>query len=185
MKLYFVRHGETDSNRDGIMQGQSINQQLNDRGVRTCLSLKNKLSSTSFDTCYTSPMLRAWSTALIIAGEKCIVQEDSRLIERYLGDFEGKERAEYDMSKFWDYELDSTDNVVESIRSLISRCRSFLEYILDKYDDSSNVLIVSHAGIIRCFHYLLSGSISNKDLLTLSIENASVREYNISKKDFK
>ena len=31
MKLYFVRHGETDSNRDGIMQGQSINQKLNDR----------------------------------------------------------------------------------------------------------------------------------------------------------
>ena len=43
MKIYLVRHGETDANKDKIMQGQSQNLQLNQNGVMQATNLKNKL----------------------------------------------------------------------------------------------------------------------------------------------
>jgi len=184
MKLVFVRHGETDLNKDSILQGQGLNPQLNNNGVRSSLFLKNKFLSRSFTACYTSSLLRCWSTSLIVVGERYEILEDRRLIERNLGEMEGKEKKDYDMAKFWDYDLNSSENGVEPIQDLFSRCQSFLEKLLEKYDDDASILIVSHAGIIRCFHHLLSKSNLSSNLLTFTIENADVREYNISKKDF-
>ena len=43
MKIYLVRHGETDANKNGIMQGQNQNLQLNETGIRQATNLKNKL----------------------------------------------------------------------------------------------------------------------------------------------
>lgn len=40
MKIYLVRHGETDANKNGIMQGQSQNLQLNETGIRQATNLK-------------------------------------------------------------------------------------------------------------------------------------------------
>ena len=68
MKIYLVRHGETDANKNGILQGQGLNYQLNDTGVRQATKLKNELRNVNFDLCFTSPLIRAWSTAMIIVG---------------------------------------------------------------------------------------------------------------------
>lgn len=43
MKIYLVRHGETDNNMNGIMQGQSANLQLNQNGVMQATNLKSKI----------------------------------------------------------------------------------------------------------------------------------------------
>ena len=82
MKIYLVRHGETDANKNGIMQGQSQNLQLNEAGIRQATNLKNKLVSVPFTACFTSPLIRAWSTAMIIVGDRVEIKEDDRLIER-------------------------------------------------------------------------------------------------------
>ena len=55
MKIYLVRHAETDANTNGILQGQRENLQLNEYGVREATRLKQKLKDISFDACYTSP----------------------------------------------------------------------------------------------------------------------------------
>lgn len=76
MRIYLVRHGETDANKDKIMQGQSQNLQLNQNGVMQATNLKNKLKDIKFDVCFTSPLIRAWSTAMVIVGDRVEIKEE-------------------------------------------------------------------------------------------------------------
>ena len=176
MKIILVRHGETEANYNGIMQGQMLNYSLNDRGVRQAQALKNKLKDTKIDICFTSPLARAWQTAMILVGDRVEIKEDRRLIERYLGEYEGSRKESYDPKKYWDYFLNSTDGDVESIQTLILRSKDFLEEIYEKYKDST-VLVVSHSAIIRALHHLIKNTDFHKDLMNFKIENCYCKEY--------
>lgn len=181
MKIYLVRHGETDANKSHIMQGQSQNLQLNETGVRQATEIKNKLKNIKFDACFTSPLIRAWSTAMIIVGDRVKIIEDQRLIERYLGNLEGKDRKAYDVSKYWNYYLNSSDDEVEPIQDIFKRCNSFLADLTEKYNDNSTILIVSHGAVTRCLHHIIQKSNLNKNLLDFKIENCYCKEYELKK----
>jgi len=58
VRVYFVRHGETDANRAGIIQGQ-MNTPLNDRGVQQAKLVGEALRTISFDNAYSSDLVRA------------------------------------------------------------------------------------------------------------------------------
>lgn len=179
MKIYLVRHGETDANKDKIMQGQSQNLQLNQNGVMQATNLKNKLKDIKFDVCFTSPLIRAWSTAMVIAGDRVEIKEDKRLIERYLGNLENKDRKLYDVNKYWDYNLNSNDEDVEPIQDIFKRCNSFVEDLKKNYHDDDIILVVSHGAITRCLHHILMKSNLKKNLLDFKVGNCYCREYNL------
>lgn len=181
MKIYLVRHGETDANKNHIMQGQSQNLQLNENGVRQAITLKNKLKDVKFDICFTSPMIRAWSTAMILVGDRVEIKEDKRLIERYLGNLEEKDRALYDASKYWNYYLNSNDQEVEPIQDIFKRCHSFIEDIRKNYANNAVILIVSHGAVTRCLHHILKNSNLDNNLLDFKIENCYCKEYELKK----
>lgn len=181
MKIYLVRHGETDANKNKIMQGQSQNLQLNENGVRQATTLKNKLTDIKFNICFTSPMIRAWSTAMILVGDRVEIKEDKRLVERYLGNLEGKERTNYDAKKYWNYELNSNDEEVEPIQDIFKRCNNFINDLKNNYSDSDTILVVSHGAVTRCLHHILKNSNLNKNLLDFKIENCYYNEYEIKK----
>ena len=65
--LYFTRHGETDYNRAGIVQGRGVNSPLNHTGIQQAEALHERLSSVCFDAIYASPLLRAQQTAEAVA----------------------------------------------------------------------------------------------------------------------
>lgn len=179
MKIYLVRHGETDANKNGIMQGQSQNLQLNETGIRQATNLKNKLIGVPFTACFTSPLIRSWSTAMIIVGDRVEIKEDDRLIERYLGNFEGKDKKEYDPNIYWDYDLNSSSEEVEAIQDIFKRCNSFVEDLKKNYHDDDIILVVSHGAITRCLHHILMKSKLKKNLLDFKVENCYCREYNL------
>lgn len=181
MKIYLVRHGETDANKDKIMQGQSQNLQLNQNGVMQATNLKNKLKDIRFDVCFTSPLIRAWSTAMVIAGDRVEIKEDKRLIERYLGNLENKDRKLYDVNKYWDYNLNSNDEDVEPIQDIFKRCNRFVEDLKKNYQDDAVILIVSHGAITRCLHHILMNSNLSKNLIDFKIENCYCKEYQLIK----
>lgn len=181
MKICLVRHGETDSNKNGIMQGQSENLQLNQNGIMQAANLKNRLKDIKFDICFTSPMIRSWSTAMILVGDRVEIKEDERLIERYLGNFENKSRKLYDVSKYWDYNLNSNDEGVEPIQDIFKRCNSFINEIKDKYSDNATILIVSHGAITRCLHHILNNSNLDNNLVDFKIGNCYYNEYQLKK----
>ena len=178
MKITLVRHAETEWNYENKLQGRQ-NMELNDRGIRQAKKLKEKISNLSYDYCYMSPLIRTVQTAIILIGERVETIPDKRLVERYLGELEGKSRDLYDVHKYWDYNLNSNDLGVEPVQDIFKRCEDFLDYIKNKYDDDASIMIVSHGAPIRALHHILSNSDRNSDLLEIKIPNCFYREYEI------
>ncbi len=65
--LYLVRHGETEYNRRGIMQGGGIDSTLNATGREQARALARRFASADIDALYASTLRRATQTADILA----------------------------------------------------------------------------------------------------------------------
>ena len=177
MKIALVRHGQTESNYNEICQG-STNILLNDTGRRQCQKLRDKIKDKKYDVCYMSPLVRAVETAMILIGDRVEMIPDKRLIDRDLGELEGKSRSLYDSNKYWDYNLNTGDLGVEPVQEIFKRCGEFLDYILEKHKDES-VLIVAHAASIRAIRHILLKSDLSKNLLLKDIENCFYEEIEV------
>lgn len=174
MKITLVRHGQTEYNYNQKIQGIS-NIPLNDTGRRQCKRLKDQILNKHFDICFSSPLVRAMETAMILVGEKVQINMDPRLIERDMGKLEGQDREEYDFMKYWDYKLNSNDLGIEKIQDIFDRCRRFIEYLEENYKDKS-ILIVSHGAPIRAMHHILNKTDTNENLVNFEIENCYIEE---------
>ena len=91
MNIYIVRHGQTDWNVEGRYGGR-IDVPLNKKGLEQAYLTKEKLQDIIFDKIYSSPLIRAITTAKIIRDQNIII--DKRIIERNNGDLEGKLKTE-------------------------------------------------------------------------------------------
>ena len=107
MKLILVRHGETETNRLGRIQGVS-HTPLNERGLEQAAAVARALLPDAPFTLYASPLRRARQTAEAIvrrAGVSAILEDG--LIEMDVGEFEGltgrqlRERFQ-DVMRAWD-----------------------------------------------------------------------------------
>lgn len=180
MKITLVRHGQTEENFLNKLQGQS-NNLLNDTGRRQCQRLAINLKEKKFNYCYMSPLVRCVETALILIGDRVEMIPDKRLIERSLGELEGRPREEYNAYKFWDYNLNRADYGVEPIQDVFKRCSDFLDYIYEKYGDDSSILIVTHGAPYRALRHLILKHELGDNLLDTEINNCSCEEFDYSK----
>ena len=175
MKITLVRHGQTEDNFLGLIQGNEL---LNDTGRRQVLKLKSQISSCHYDVCFTSPLIRAFETALVLVGDRVeIIREDS-LIERDMGDLEGRPKEEYNAFQFWNYDKNRSDYGIEPVCDLISRCDKFLSYLKSQYPDKS-ILIVTHMGPYRALRHLIRGDKLKGNLLDGRIDNCFIEEFEI------
>lgn len=181
MKITLVRHGQTEQNRLGCIQGLK-NNYLSDIGRKQCEELKEKLKSEHFDICYMSPLVRTVETALILIGDRVETVVDSRIIERNMGELEGKPRNQYDVSKYWDYSLNCSELGVEPIQSIFQRCQEFLDYILEKHR-GQDILIVSHGAPVRALRHLLLKHSLQGNLLDIPIDNCFCETIEIDEKN--
>lgn len=156
MKIWLVRHGQTDLNKDKRMQGLT-DAPLNETGIRQAHEMHDKIGDVKFDAVYASPLRRAVKTGAIVAGiDPKDVIIDRRLIEV---DFGRYEKHKYyllgpAMTLYWAFpEVFPAPKTVETVDSMVRRSRSFLQEIEKKNYD--NVLIAAHGGILRaCNGYL-------------------------------
>lgn len=94
MKLYIIRHGETDWNKAFRLQGQS-DVPLNEYGRQLARITADALKDIAFDVIYSSPLSRALETAQIIRRERQVpIITDERLKEISFGADEGKSKDE-------------------------------------------------------------------------------------------
>lgn len=177
MKLYIVRHGATDWNVAGILQGNT-DIPLNQKGQMQAKLVQRELQNKEIDVCISSPLKRAYETASIICNGKVDIVKDSRLEERELGELEGKSATLYDSKMYWNYLLNSSSHGVESIQNLFARVTLFVEELRSQYHDK-NVLIVVHGAIVRALHYIVVGYNENTDFLSFDVPNCHVFEYEI------
>ncbi len=161
MKLWLVRHGQTDLNKAKRMQGRT-DAPLNETGIGQAAAAAGKVSGISFDAVYSSPLIRAVKTASIISGVPAEeIRIDERLIETDFGKYEG--RRYYllgpSMTLYWALpEVFPTPKTVETIPSMVSRSSSFLKDLEQNHSEDSNILISCHGGIIRA----LRGYLENR-----------------------
>ena len=89
MRLYIVRHGETDWNRIHRVQGRT-DIPLNDYGRHLARETAEGMKDVRIDLGYTSPLLRAKETAQILLGDRDVpLYEDSRIEELSFGSYAG------------------------------------------------------------------------------------------------
>ena len=82
MKLYLIRHGETDWNKEFKIQGSS-DIELNEYGRELAFITREGLRHIPFDIAYTSPLKRAKETAEIILGGRNIPLYEERQLEDF------------------------------------------------------------------------------------------------------
>ena len=150
MKIYVTRHGQTDYNKKGMMQGRS-DIPLNEVGIAQATERRKMLGDIKFDAVYSSPLIRAVKTAQIIGNvpEEEIIK-DERIIEASFGKYElmNYYGTGIPMMLYWSFpELFKAPEGVETIQEMIDRTSSFLKELEQK--DYENVLVACHGGIIR------------------------------------
>ena len=190
--IYLVRHGETDWNIKGLVQGH-IDVPLNENGERQAERTAAKLKHVSFDKAFSSDLVRARKTAEIIALEKKIAVETTKALrERPYGRLEGQNWQEntgelrFLWSKFATltseekkkYRLEDVENNEE----LMARFVPFLREVAVAYAGNT-VLVVSHGGIMRAFLIHL-GYASEKTMPSGSIENTAYIKLDCDGVDF-
>lgn len=176
MKLYVIRHGRTNLNERKIMQGLT-DESINLNGIKDAEIIKEKLKDIDFDICISSPLKRAVETSKIVANNKCNIITNDLLIERALGEFEGKTYDDYSKLGYWDYELNSSDFNVEPVRNILKRIKIFLSEL--KKNNYKNVLVVSHSAPIRAINYNILGYNSDTNFLEFKADHKVVYEYDI------
>jgi broad specificity phosphatase PhoE len=153
--IYFVRHGQTDWNEQGLIQG-TVETDLNATGVRQARVVADALAQKepllrSFDF-YVSPQLRAQHTMHIICAAQprdfATVKIEPRLRELGFGIWEGKpfnelrNQADYPHAQASHYEWRPESG--ESYADGVTRVDGFLREL------KNPTLIVAHGAIGRC-----------------------------------
>jgi probable phosphoglycerate mutase len=89
-RICITRHGETDWNRQGILQGW-FDVPINELGRRQASEMAARFAGAGFDTVWTSPLVRASETAGIIAAALRLPPPSSHegLKERNFGAIQG------------------------------------------------------------------------------------------------
>lgn len=151
-ELYLLRHGQTDWNLRGALQGR-LDTPLNATGLQQAQEVAEKIKAQSlhFDAVYTSPLRRAKDTARIatgLAADQIII--DNRLVEFSFGAWEGRSGAELaaDIKGFFDPQEDFCAPGGENFPELFSRTKTFLRDI-GKLHRNQRVLVVSHAAALH------------------------------------
>ncbi len=155
--LFFVRHGQTEHNVKGLIQGHS-DSALTAEGKKECHRLKNRFKKVRIEAIYSSDLLRAKETARIIAlPHRLNVVFNAALRERNYGGIEGKhwtilDIIHKDLVKLTDQERHSfrAHPLAESNKDVIDRLLPFVKGIAKKHL-GEKVILVSHGGLIRIF----------------------------------
>lgn len=177
MILYAVRHGQTNKNIYGLVQGQT-EADLNEYGIKEAEKLQPLVKSLDIDVVISSPLRRAKDTAKIITNNELPINIDDRLIERDWGMCEGANIDEVDTVKCWNFYLNSDANGIEKVQDLLKRVSEFIEDIKVKYKDKK-VLVVTHSAILRAIHYCLHPIPEDGDMSKLELPNLRIIEYEL------
>ena len=118
MKLYIIRHGQTESNRGNKLLGIT-DESINDYGYKQIINVKENLKEIKFDVCFSSPFKRTLETASILCNEEIPIIIDDRLKERGFGILEGGSSNGKYTPDFWNFYINRNDYDVEPLKEHI------------------------------------------------------------------
>jgi alpha-ribazole phosphatase len=154
--LLIIRHGETLWNKEKRFQG-STDIPLSDKGRAQARRVAEFLADKPLDAIYSSPLQRALVTANTVAeGHGLEVRLVNDLQEINVGEWSGKTWPEIrriwpELERRWSEDPYSSDPPPggEVYRDFQNRCIRALDEIAGAHEDSEQVAVVCHGGVIR------------------------------------
>ena len=142
--LVLIRHGQTDWNLAGRIQGSS-DIPLNDTGRQQAREAGRRLAADRWDAIVSSPLSRAMETARIIGAEVGIdeITAIPALVERSYGTAEGMTDTDLDALRAEGQQVRGRETRGEVVR----RVRPALIELAESRPDQS-ILVISHGGVI-------------------------------------
>ncbi len=178
MKLLFVRHGQTDFNKNKLPQGQEIDAPLNETGIQQAEVAAASLPG-NIDFIVSSPLRRAFQTATILnkkLGATILLNDDIKElrygalaghtwpeIEVLTGDHDVHQK---DIDIAFDYRAHGGD----SAEDLKQRVAKFVTEMKTEYP-SKTILVASHGGVIDAMHILYPQA------QRIEADNATIHEF--------
>jgi probable phosphoglycerate mutase len=166
MKLYFVRHGESEANTKNVISNRESPFGLTERGRERAQTLADKLKEIPFTAIYSSPILRARETAEILSQSINLPYQVTEALREYdCGVLEGKSDEEsWGLHRHYyeDWTLRRNySNKPEGGECFVEIQNRFLPFIESfEYESDEHILLIGHGGL---FHLMLPLVLTNID----------------------
>jgi broad specificity phosphatase PhoE len=176
--LWLVRHGQTNWNTLGWVQGQTDGSRLTRNGRRQIRRAAALLEHQGIECVYSSDLRRAVETAEIVAARVgCEIRVDQLLRERSFGSAEGSLSTSLPFEstgirKGRVVDARASFDGGESLLDVHHRCAQFLSRLSDR-PPRGDVAVVAHGGSIRMLRACLEG-VDPSGMAWETVENASI-----------
>ena len=176
MRLYFVRHGQSEANVLRVISNRDLPHHLTDLGRQQAEALAQSMADVPLIAVYSSPIVRAAETAQIVAASKgLLVEMADALREPDCGIMEGRgdeeawaEHARATHDWVVQQKFDSRIEGGESYNDLHARFVPFVDRLIAAHGGTDhNILLIAHGSLL----YLML------PLVLTNIDLASVGEY--------
>lgn len=158
--IYLLRHGETDLNKMGIVQGRGVDSDLNDTGSAQAQAFFETYKTVPFDKVYTSSLKRTKQTVQPFIDLGIPVESLSDLDELSWGQIEGQPNNEairmvfHTLAAQWEAgHYDEKVKGGESPEDVMVRMKAAMKHIMAN-EDEKTILICMHGRAMRvllCF----------------------------------
>ena len=156
MRLIITRHGQTEENREGIIQGH-LPGHLSPAGLEQAKKVALRLKDEPIDFILSSDLARAADTAREIARfhPDVPLEFSEAMRERFLGEWQGKRKKELRIDRSKGIEA-SLPRDAEPLDALYARASDLVTRVLTDHPHDS-VLLVGHSGINKAIIAALAG----------------------------
>ena len=155
--IYIIRHGETDFNKLGIVQGSGVDMPLNEVGKQQAKKFYDFYKSINFKMIYTSALIRTKQSVLPFIEEGRPCMSNAALNEISWGVFEGKPKNPEERAMYWDVVNAWKKGVYsakimhgESAIELQNRQIPFINYLKNQIHEDC-ILICMHGRAMKSF----------------------------------
>ena len=162
--IYLIRHGQTDFNKQGIVQGSGVDSSLNDEGHSQARKFYDAFQHINFDKIYVTELQRTHQTVAPFKQKNIPVEIVPEFNEINWGIFEGKlptpenTQTFLEILKRWrNGELDHCIENGETPLAMFERQSKGLNRILENKTEET-ILICMHGRAMRSFLCLLTGT---------------------------
>lgn len=160
--IYIIRHGETDMNKNGYIQGSGVDSSLNEKGQWQAQAFYNHYKHLNFEVVLTSKLVRTHQTVAPFVQNGLSWEQFPEINEMSWGVYEGKRgdemmRKDYkSMINEWKQgNFDHRLPQAESAAELANRIQKFVDQLRTRTEEL--ILVCSHGRAMRCLMCVLNG----------------------------
>lgn len=159
-QIFIVRHGETDFNKQNIVQGSGVDMVINEHGLTQAQKFYQWYKNHPFQHIYISALQRTYQSVQPFIESGIPYTILPQLNEISWGDFEGKQQTDIQRTLYWETVAQWNDGNLhakipngESPLELQARQKEVLHYLFDSPHE--HVLVCMHGRAMKSFLCLL------------------------------